>query len=114
MNHVFIKALTPTVKVKKPAKPAGAKAPDTSHYAGLLGILSDHKPESKFGPDTVQKGHKVAFKAGTFVGGGKVSSTGKDGLTVQDDDAREHRVHWHEVTGHHDGKTPKAGKDAEK
>ncbi|MGF6641755.1 hypothetical protein [Paraburkholderia sp. MM6662-R1] len=117
MTPLFIKSLarreqaaTPTVKVTKDAD--DSEAPDTGKFAGLLAMLAAHNPESKFGPHNVEKGHTVAFKAGSFVGAGKVAATGRDGLTVQDDDARDHRVHWHEVTGHVDTKKGrKKGKD---
>lgn len=106
MTPLFIKSLvkpaktvTPTVKVTKDPDDADAETPDTGKFAGLLAMLAAHNPENKFGPHNVEKGHTVAFKAGAFVGAGKVAATGKDGLTVQDDDARDHRVHWHEVTG---------------
>lgn len=54
-----------------------------------------------FGPHNVEEGHHVAFTAGAFKGRGKVAAAGEDGCTVCDETGREHRVHWHEVTGHH-------------
>jgi hypothetical protein len=117
MIPIFIKALskakplTPTVKVAKKPKAAGEKAPDLGNYAGLLSMLADHTvTEDGFGPHNVEKGHKVAFKAGSFVGAGRVAATGKHGLTVEDDDARNHQVHWHEVTGCDGGKAVKPAK----
>jgi hypothetical protein len=56
-----------------------------------------------FGPHNVEAGHHVAFHAGEFKGAGKVTAAGEDGCTVADKSGREHRVHWHEVKGHHDG-----------
>jgi hypothetical protein len=46
-------------------------------------------------------GHKVTFKAGKFMGVGKVVGSGADGCTVADETGREHAVHWHEVTANH-------------
>jgi hypothetical protein len=60
------------------------------------------EPEG-FGPHNVEAGHHVAFHAGEFKGAGKVTAAGEDGCTVADKSGREHRVHWHEVKGHHDG-----------
>lgn len=112
MIPLFIKALTPaqtytpTTKVAEPKKDpflkvaAPAGTPDMSHFASLLGMLSDRNPGGDFGPHNVEEGHHVAFAAGSFTGAGKVSTTGRDGLTVTDDKRREHRVHWREVTGH--------------
>lgn len=116
MIPLFIKSLTskqaqtytPTTKVSAPAaKPepekdvaAPAGTPDMKHFAHLLGLLSDRKPGGDFGPHNVESGHHVAFAAGSFTGSGKVSATGRDGLTVEDEARREHRVHWREVTGH--------------
>lgn len=108
MIPLFIKSLskpetrTPTVEVTPPAKveESTAGTSDTSKFAGLLAVLAEHNPKCDFGPHNVEKGHTVAFKAGSFVGSGKVESVGKHGVTVSDDDARDHRVHWHEVTGH--------------
>lgn len=57
---------------------------------------------AKFGQHNVEAGHHVAFQAGEFKGAGKVSATGADGCTVSDGTGREHRIGWHEVTGHHD------------
>jgi hypothetical protein len=58
--------------------------------------------EDGFGPHNVEAGHHVAFHAGEFKGAGKVTAAGEDGCTVADKSGREHRVHWHEVKGHHD------------
>lgn len=113
MKPLFIKAVsrpdtyTPTVRVTRASdadsegkKQGGGKSPDTARFAGLLAMLAEHRPGAQFGPHNVEKGAQVAFRAGTFVGAGKAVAVGKDGLTVQDDEARDHRVHWHEVTGH--------------
>lgn len=59
--------------------------------------------QGEFGPHNVEAGHHVAFHAGEFKGAGKVTAAGEDGCTVADKSGREHRVHWHEVKGHHDG-----------
>lgn len=114
MIPLFIKALTPkeaqtytpTTKVKEPAEPAEKEAaapagtPDMQHFSHLLGMLSERKPGGDFGPHNVEQGHHIAFAAGSFTGSGKVSATGRDGLTVEDSARREHRVHWREITGH--------------
>jgi hypothetical protein len=55
-----------------------------------------------YGPHNVEEGHHVAFTAGSFKGRGRVCAAGDDGCTVSDETGREHRVHWHEVTGHHE------------
>lgn len=95
---VFFKSLK---KPTKPCEPEMKTRGDGSPFAGLMAILKDHKPMTlKFGPDKVKPGHDVTFKAGSFVGSGKVSAAGKHGCTVEDCDARSHEVHWHEVTGH--------------
>lgn len=121
MIALLIKSVTAPARKSKPAaKPAEAQpsaaAEHAGKYAGLLAVLADHNPESKFGPDTVEPGHDVTFKAGTFIGAGKVSAVGKHGVTVEDEDARQHRIHWHEITGHVGGerKGKKSGGDAEK
>ena len=114
MIPLFIKSLkapearthTPTVKVSKdegqPEAPGAAagKAPGMEHFSHLLGLLADRKPGGDFGPHNVEAGHHVAFSAGAYTGAGKVAATGRDGLTVEDDKRREHRVHWREITGH--------------
>lgn len=114
MLPLFIKAIRPPekptstatpVETKEPkseSKPAKSetKPPDIANFADLLGLLSTHKAGGNFGPETVEAGHHVAFKAGDFSGSGKVTSTGRDGLCVTDSSSREHRVHWREVTGH--------------
>jgi hypothetical protein len=106
---IFIKAIKPAAgraSTKKPAnKPAANAAKDApvdDRFSGLLAMLKDHKPGSNFGPETVKPESHVTFKAGSFVGAGKVRSAGKHGVTVEDSEARRHSVHWHEVTGHTD------------
>jgi hypothetical protein len=96
---IFFKSLKPAKPLKKPKAERGEGSP----FSGLLSILADHKPGSQFGPNTVKDGHDVTFKAGTFVGSGKVTASGKHGCTVEDDDARSHSIRWHEVTGHNPG-----------
>ena len=113
MKPLFIKAVsrpntyTPTVRVTRESdagsegkKARDGQSADTARFAGVLAMLAEHRPGAQFGPHNVEKGAQVAFRAGTFVGAGKAVAVGKDGLTVQDDEARDHRVHWHEVTGH--------------
>lgn len=90
---IFIKAL-------KKADPKLKVEPKKGPFAELLAILAQHNPAGDHSEKTVKKGHHVTFKAGSFVGSGKVKSTGADGMTCEDDDGRDHRVHWHEVTGH--------------
>jgi hypothetical protein len=99
---IFIKAISPAKPKAKPAVKHDdvASTAASGKFAGLLAILADHNPKNKFGPDKVKPGHSVTFKAGTFAGGGKVTAAGKHGVTVEDDDARAHSVHWHEITGH--------------
>jgi hypothetical protein len=92
------------IKVRKPA-PANGKdkashKPDIANFSHLLATLADHRLGGDFGPHNVESGHHVAFAAGSYVGAGKVAATGRDGLMVEDDKRREHRVHWREVTGH--------------
>jgi hypothetical protein len=105
---IFIKAIKPPkgrASTKKPADAPAAKeneAPVDDRFSGLLAMLKDHKPGCNFGPDTVKPSSHVTFKAGSFVGAGKVRSAGKHGVTVEDGDARRHSVHWHEITGHTD------------
>lgn len=108
MMSLLIKSISKPDKAAPAVKVTKAQ---TGQFAGLLAILAAHNPECHFGPDTVENGHTVAFKAGSFVGAGKVSAVGAQGLTVRDDDARDHQVHWHEVTGHKEAKKAK-GKDA--
>lgn len=111
MIPLFIKSLTkpetrtPTVKVTEPNKAVKKDAEDAAkpgleHFSHLLGLLSEHKAGGDFGPHNVDVGHHVAFAAGSYTGSGKVSTTGRDGLTVEDEKRREHRVHWREITGH--------------
>jgi len=107
---IFIKALKkPDPKAKPAKKPEGE--PKKGPFKDLLARLSEHNPGGAKNEQTVKKGHHVAFKAGAFCGEGKVTSTGKDGLTCEDETGRPHRVHWHEVTGHQTEKPKKnAGK----
>jgi hypothetical protein len=93
---VFFKALKPANPRKAPIKEQGAGSP----FSGLTSILADHKVGSKFGPEKVKEGHDVTFKAGTFVGSGKVRATGRHGCAVEDEEARSHDIRWHEITGH--------------
>jgi len=74
--------------------------PELGNFSHLLALLADRRPGGDFGPHNVEAGHHVAFAAGSLVGAGKVAATGRDGLTVEDERRREHRVHWREVTGH--------------
>ena len=74
--------------------------PKLGNFSHLLALLADRRPGGDFGPHNVEAGHHVAFAAGAFVGAGKVAATGRDGVTVEDEERREHRVHWREVTGH--------------
>lgn len=88
-----------------PAAPGAAAAPgpDGAPPAGAPGDDAPGSDGAAFGPHNVEAGHHVAFQAGDFGSAGKVTATGEDGCTVQDKSGREHRVHWHEVKGHHDG-----------
>jgi hypothetical protein len=96
------------VKPEPSQKPQqGQEKPQGEPGAGAQGA---DKPEpgegegdAEFGPHNVEAGHHVAFHAGEFKGAGKVTASGEDGCTVSDKSGREHRVHWHEVKGHHDG-----------
>jgi len=97
MVPLFIKSLK-THETQSPA--SHAEAPNIRHFSHLLAALSSHRSGGDFGPHNVDTGHHVAFAAGTFTGAGKVTTTGRDGLTVEDDKRREHRVHWREITGH--------------
>lgn len=104
---IFIKSLKKP-EPKKPAKEQGE--PKKGPFKDLLARLAEHNPGGAKNEQTVKKGHHVSFKAGSFTGEGKVKSTGKDGLTCEDDCGREHRVHWHEVTGHQTEKPKKNAK----
>lgn len=86
---------------------------DLSHpnFVGLLSLLKEYKGGGQFGAHNVAEGDDVAFAAGEFKGSGKVAAVGKHGVTVQDASSREHRVHWHEVTGHKPA--AKKGSDAQ-
>ncbi|MBN3839220.1 hypothetical protein [Burkholderia sp. Ac-20349] len=82
----------------KPAQEPAAPASKDGEAQGDGGGQKDG-----FGPHNVEPGHHVAFAAGDFNGAGKVTASGEDGCTVADKTGREHRVHWHEVQGHHAG-----------
>jgi hypothetical protein len=97
MTPIFIKALK---KGEPKAKPTEKKEPKTGPFADLMARVAEHNPHGDHSEKTVKKGHHVTFKAGSFEGSGKVKTTGKDGLTCEDDAGRDHRIHWHEVTGH--------------
>ena len=115
MFPFFIKSLkVPTrrtpgqaIKARKPSPSRDAsktnkedQEPKLGNFSHLLALLADRRPGGDFGPHNVEAGHHVAFAAGAFVGAGKVAATGRDGVTVEDEERREHRVHWREVTGH--------------
>lgn len=57
---------------------------------------------AQYGAHNVEPGHHIAFQAGDFKGAGKVTAVGEDGATAQDQKGRDHRIHWHEITGHND------------
>jgi hypothetical protein len=103
---IFIKALS-----KPSRKPAAAKKPEGEPTKGpfrdLLARLAEHNPGGAKNEQTVKKGHHVSFKAGSFCGEGKVKSTGADGVVCEDESGRDHRVHWHEITGHQTEKPKK-------
>lgn len=63
----------------------------------------------KFGPHNVSQGARVKFKMGALAGEGDVVGHGEHGATVRDDEGREHRVGWHEVTHGGDGDADDAG-----
>jgi hypothetical protein len=101
---------------EKPQEPAGDAAAAAQKPAPKEAPQAAQKPQGEpreggegeeggegFGPHNVEAGHHVAFHAGEFKGAGKVTASGEDGCTVADKSGREHRVHWHEVKGHHDG-----------
>lgn len=100
--------------IKALKKPAPKKSPDGEPKKGpfkdLLARLAEHNPSGVKNEQTVKNGHHVTFKAGSFTGEGKVKATGKDGLTCEDDCGRDHRVHWHEITGHSEKKPTKNAK----
>ena len=102
---IFIKAL------KKPDPKKPKTEPTKGPFKDLLARLAEHNPGGAKNEQTVKKGHHVSFKAGAFCGEGKVTATGKDGCNVQDESGRDHRIHWHEVTGH---QTEKPKKNAAK
>ncbi|RKP44666.1 hypothetical protein [Pararobbsia silviterrae] len=111
---VFFKAIKPAKSPKAGKASKINKQGDGNPLAGLLSILTEHKVGQKFGPDVVKDDHEVTFKAGTFVGSGKVRATGKHGCKVEDEEGRAHDVRWHEVTGHKDGGSGKQKGNAEK
>jgi oxalate decarboxylase/phosphoglucose isomerase-like protein (cupin superfamily) len=76
----------------------GASAEDETAEDG-----GDEPKPKPMDDSTVEEGHHVAFKAGSFKGAGKVTAKGKDGCVVKDKTGREHNIHWHELTGHHTG-----------
>lgn len=78
------------------------------NFVGLLALLKQHGAGGAFGKHNVGEGDEVAFTAGEFSGKGCVTSAGEHGATVEDSTSREHRVHWHEITGHKPVKKPKA------
>lgn len=80
--------------------PAGTAEGQADAESGQQAEDKDAIPEG-FGPHNVEEGHHIAFKAGEFMGKGKVAAKGDDGCTVADKTGREHRIHWSEVTGHH-------------
>lgn len=73
----------------------------------------DGKRGSKagYGTHNLQAGDKVSFAMGDVSGKGKIVATGKHGATVVDGKGRQHRVHWHEISGHEaaPGKDPHPG-----
>lgn len=96
---------------KAAAKPAAAaKGLANQNFVALLALLKEHGAGAKFGPHNVSPGDEIAFSAGEFAGSGLVSAAGEHGATVADKTDREHRVHWHEVTGH----KPAAGSKGKK
>jgi hypothetical protein len=86
-------------KPEQKQPPQGEPKPQGEPPSGEEG---EGEGEDGFGPHNVEAGHHVAFHAGEFKGAGKVTAAGEDGCTVADKSGREHRVHWHEVKGHHD------------
>jgi hypothetical protein len=106
----------PKAPAEKPTKKDEAKAEPklgelgNPSFVALLSLLQQHDASCQFGQHNVEPGHHVAFEAGAFQGAGEVTATGEHGATVKDTSGREHRVHWHEVTGRNDG--GKKAKDA--
>jgi hypothetical protein len=113
---MLFKALPKPGDKKKPAAKAAPSAKPTSkpdpkqvdlaspNFVGLLALLKQCAAGGEFGKHNVGEGDTVAFNAGAFAGSGEVIAAGEHGPTVKDDTGREHRVHWHEVTGHQPGK----------
>jgi predicted ABC-type ATPase len=58
-----------------------------------------HGSAHGYGTHNIEHGDTVHFQAGEFKGSGRVVAAGEHGATVHDSTGREHRVHWHEVTG---------------
>lgn len=85
---------------KADESPKGGDVDDLNYFSDLHALLHEQRGTGEFGDHNVKVGHHVAFKAGAYSGAGKVTAAGKDGLHVEDSSKREHRVHWHEVTGH--------------
>ncbi|MCE3605753.1 hypothetical protein LXA47_19395 [Massilia sp. P8910] len=96
----------PKAKPAPKAKPGAAPVADleSPDFRGLLALIKKFKGGAEFGAHNVQEGDQIAFSAGQFDGTGKVLASGEHGATVADGASREHRVHWHEVTGHKPGK----------
>lgn len=88
----------------KPAEKAAPVDLANPNFVGLLSLLKTCAAGGEFGAHNVAEGDKVAFSAGEFSGSGEVAAAGEHGPTVKDGTGREHRVHWHEVTGHEPGK----------
>lgn len=111
---VFFKSIKKSSKPKaesdKGTKAEEANSQDINYFADLHALLNEHRGSGDFGQHNVKNGHHIAFKAGKFVGSGKVTATGQDGVHVRDSENREHRIHWHEVTGHY----PKEDRNSEK
>ncbi len=84
------------------AVPGGKGTDATDPGAGAAADTGEGGGEAKFGPHNVKPGHHIAFQAGDFKGAGKVGACGADGCTASDSKGREHRIGWHEVTGHND------------
>lgn len=96
------KAATKGKTVADAKAESDAKTNPLAHpnFVGLLALLKDFKAGGNFGPNNVAEGDQLAFSAGEFKGAGIVSARGKRGAVVKDKTDREHRIHWHEVTGH--------------
>lgn len=84
------------------ATPGDGKTPGGAEGEGDGDATDPAAGGAQYGPHNVEPGHHIAFAAGEFKGAGKVTASGEDGCTAKDKTGREHRVHWHEVTGHND------------